>query len=378
MLDVLIAGAGPAGAIAGLVLARAGARVLIIDRARFPREKLCGDTLNPGAIAALAALGITGGPLDDARPLAGMILSDGHRAIAARYPDGVVGRSITRRKLDAWLLDRAIDAGVKVEEGVIVRGAIRDDAEGRPRVRGLMVDSRLGGPSLRLPAQMTLAADGRRSVLARGLGLSSHPARYRRWAFGVYASGVAGLGDLGEMHIRRGYFLGLAPVADDLANVCVVTGPRPGGPRPLDVIRERVARDPRLLARFSRARYETPVTVLGPLAVDVRAAGVEGLLLAGDAAGFIDPLTGDGLRLAISGAVLAAEEARRVLEHGDGIGAPARLLLARRAELGGKLRFNRSVRALVDSPASLRLAGWAAAVVPSALRPVVRYAGDIA
>jgi flavin-dependent dehydrogenase len=378
MLDVLIAGAGPAGAIAGMVLARAGARVLILDRARFPREKLCGDTLNPGALAALARLGLTGGPLEDAPPLAGMLLSDGRRAIAGRYPDGVVGRAITRRALDAWLLERALEAGVKVEQEVIVRGAIRDDVEGRMRVRGLAVDSRIGGAALRLPAQVTIAADGRRSVLARGLGLSSHPRRWRRWAFGVYASNIAGLGDLGEMHIRRDHYLGIAPIGGDLSNVCLVTGPRPGGPRPLDLIRARVNQDDALRARFADARFESPVTVLGPLAVDVRAAGVEGLLLAGDAAGFVDPMTGDGLRLAIEGAELAATEALRVLEHGDAAGAPARLLLARRARLGAKLRFNRSMRALVDSHTGLAVAGLAASLVPATVARLVRYAGDAA
>ena len=88
--DVLIAGAGPAGAIAATVLARAGARVLVLDRARFPRHKLCGDTLNPGALALLKRLGLhaaTGGSL----PLSGMIVTgtDGVRVLG-RY-DGVCG-----------------------------------------------------------------------------------------------------------------------------------------------------------------------------------------------------------------------------------------------------------------------------------------------
>ncbi len=63
MLDVIIAGAGPAGTIAALIAARAGARVLVVDRATFPRDKLCGDTLNPGALALLASLDLAGGPL---------------------------------------------------------------------------------------------------------------------------------------------------------------------------------------------------------------------------------------------------------------------------------------------------------------------------
>ena len=68
MLDVLIVGAGPAGSIAALVLARAGARVLVIDREKFPRHKLCGDTLNPGTVALLASLGLDDGPLKTAVP----------------------------------------------------------------------------------------------------------------------------------------------------------------------------------------------------------------------------------------------------------------------------------------------------------------------
>src|SRR5690349_4035291 len=72
MLDLLVAGAGPSGCIAALVAARAGARVLLIDRDDFPRDKLCGDTLNPGAVRLLTSLGLSGGALDRALALRGM------------------------------------------------------------------------------------------------------------------------------------------------------------------------------------------------------------------------------------------------------------------------------------------------------------------
>ena len=75
-MDVLIAGAGPAGSIAALVLARAGARVTLVDRARFPRDKLCGDTINPGALAILGRLGL-GGVTDGGLRIEGMIVSGG-------------------------------------------------------------------------------------------------------------------------------------------------------------------------------------------------------------------------------------------------------------------------------------------------------------
>jgi flavin-dependent dehydrogenase len=377
MLDVLIAGAGPAGSVAGWVLARAGARVLLVDRDPFPRPKLCGDTLNPGAIALLESLGLGAGPWHQGPALSGMLVSGPQASVRALYPAGLVGRSILRSDLDAWLLERAIGAGARFESGWTVREPLVEQSAHGPRgVRGVaMTRPGQAGP-MRVPASITLAADGRRSALARALGLSRHPSAPRRWAFGTYASGVAGVSDVGEMHVRPGYYLGIAPVAADRANICVVTGPRPEGRTPMAVIRQAIARDARLSARFEAAEFECAVRVLGPLAVDVRGAGTEGLLLAGDAAGFIDPMTGDGLRLAITGAALAAHEALATLERGDLRGAAARLAEARRTELGSKLRFNRALRATVGSPWAMTVAGLAAAVVPALINSVVRYAGD--
>src|SRR4029453_12696974 len=106
MLDGLIAGGGPAGSIAALVLARAGARVLVVDRETFPRDKLCGDTLNPGAIRLLASPGLTGVPPETPKPLAGMIVTGGRKRVEARYPGQQAGLALTRTDLDAWLLDQ--------------------------------------------------------------------------------------------------------------------------------------------------------------------------------------------------------------------------------------------------------------------------------
>ena len=130
-----------------------------------------------------------------------------------------------------------------------------------------------------------------------------------------------------------------------------------------------------IAVRFAGARMVSAVTVLGPLAIETTAAGMPGLLLAGDAAGFIDPMTGDGLRFAFRGGELAATETLRALEHGWN-GAHERLLSARRREFGAKWRFNRSLRVLASSSAAVRAAGLFASVSPAALRQVIRYAGD--
>src|SRR5438105_3111739 len=133
--DVLIVGAGPAGAVAATVLARAGARVRLIDRAAFPRDKLCGDTVNPGTLHALRRLGLAK-PIEKAGwRIEGMRLTGPHGiAVDGRYPGGLYGRSILRRDLDWILLEQAIAAGAQFDTGGAARAPIGTDAGGSPRV----------------------------------------------------------------------------------------------------------------------------------------------------------------------------------------------------------------------------------------------------
>lgn len=378
MIDVLVVGAGPAGALAAWRLASRGVRVMLVDREQFPRHKLCGDTLNPGAVALLRSLPLGDGPVETALPLAGMLVTGPHARVEARYGDDITGRAIERRVFDQWLLSRAIAAGVQFEDRVTVKGPITNSANAEACVRGVKATLHGSRREIEIAARMTLAADGRSSAIARALGLAWYPKAPRRWAFGTYASGVTGTLDLGEMHIRGKKYIGVAPLSNDLCNVCVVTGRPPSGRLALDVVKAELQADPELSQRFARARFEAQVAVLGPLAVRSKSCGVNGVLLAGDAAGFVDPMTGDGLHLAMKGALLAADEMFNVLQTGDGTSAVRRLESARAKAIGQKLRFNRMLRRLVETPAAVGAAGWAARVVPSAVRWAVRYAGDAA
>ncbi len=164
----MVVGAGPAGAIAALVLARAGVRVRVLDRARFPRFKLCGDSVNPGALAILTRLGLAA-VVDGALPVDGMIVTSesGVRA-EGRYGDGRQGRMISRHRLDDALLVAARAAGACVEEGVLVREPIVD-VDG---VSGVLVTA--GDRPCRLRAPIVIAADGASSRVARALGLARH------------------------------------------------------------------------------------------------------------------------------------------------------------------------------------------------------------
>jgi flavin-dependent dehydrogenase len=377
MDDVAIAGAGPAGALAAAILARAGLRVRVFERAKFPRHKLCGDTLNPGALAVLERRLDVAPLVAQSEPIHGMLLTGpGGVRVRGEYGHGAAGRSITRQVLDQWLLERAIAAGAAIEEGVVVRDAAITDG----RVGGLIATGRTG-QSLTHPARMVIAADGRRSAIAIGRGLSRQPKRPRRWAIGAYFSDVAGVTSLGEMHVRRGHYIGVAPIPGGLTNACLVVSHDRGDlplAQPADALNRFIRADPELSVRFERARAVSAPVMLGPMAVDVDAAGETGLLLAGDAAGFIDPMTGDGLRFALLGAELAAAVVQEVMAGSLPVERAHRALGARRqAAFQAKWRFNRTLRSLVASPSSVTAAAAMAKVVPSLFSRMISYAGDV-
>ena len=372
--------------MAALVLARAGARVRLIDRESFPRGKLCGDTLNPGSLAMLDGHGTLG---DDIRarslPIRGMtVTGPGHARVTADYPDDRRGAALMRRDLDSILLDAAVAAGATFTPSVAVRAPID---------RGVRVMTARGEEDW--PARVVIAADGRHSTLAFALGLARCAAAPRRWASGAYFTDVDGVGRHGEMHIRPDGYIGVAPLPGGITNLCVVrelnagrvprAQSRGNGPRRSaessehmnaeQTIATAIAGDEVLRERFARARRVSGITTLGPLAVEARDAGRPGLLLAGDAAGFIDPMTGDGLRFALRGGELAAEAALRELSSG----APAfeYLRQARAREFAGKWRVNRVLRSLVASPRGVAVAASVAARWAAPVRLLVGIAGDV-
>jgi menaquinone-9 beta-reductase len=382
--DVLVVGAGPAGSLAALQLAQAGVRVRLLDRATFPRDKLCGDTLNPGSLAILDRAGPPSIG-DDIRRRAlattGMtVTGPGRASVSADYPRGLVGAALTRRELDLLLVEAAVAAGAQFECGVAAQEPLL--AASGERVTGVRVTSK--GATHSLHGRVVIAADGRGSRLASALKLSRFAAAPRRWAYGAYFEGVDGLTSRGEMHIRADGYLGIAPLPRDLANVCVVRTAavgaafsRPGlaPAAPEAIIAGAIAAEPQLRGRFARASRVSDITVLGPLAVESRAAGCPGLLLAGDAAGFVDPMTGDGMRFALRGGELAADAALRELESGTP--SFSALAEARAREFSGKWRINRALRTLVGAPRALGFAAVVARQWGAPVRYLIGVAGDV-
>jgi flavin-dependent dehydrogenase len=351
--------------------------VRLVDRATFPRDKLCGDTLNPGCLAMLSRLepGVASRIRAQARAITGMtVTGPGGATVAADYPSGLTGASVMRRELDRWLLESAVAVGAQFESGVVVGAPCLVE---RPR-RVVGVRAACGSRDHAIRARVVIAADGRASRLATALALSRFAKSPQRWAYGAYFSNVDGLTAHGEMHIRADGYLGVAPLPEGVANVCVVRSRAhlTAGQDAERVITRAIGADPALAERFARAGRISDVTVLGPLGVDSSAPGCPGLLLAGDAAGFVDPMTGDGLRFAIRGGELAARAALAELE--SDVPAFEQLRAWRTSEFAGKWRINRTLRALVESPRALRWAARAAQAWPAPVTHLIGVAGDIA
>ena len=181
------------------------------------------------------------------------------------------------------------------------------------------------------------------------------------------------------MHIRNGRYIGVGAAARQslqrLRREARAARAMPSGPIPRRFSAGSWTREPMLRDRFAGARVVRPPMVLGPLAADVTGRMVDGLLLAGDAAGFIDPMTGDGLRFAVRGGELAAAAALEALAQGWH-GLHARLAHERRREFAAKWRFNRTLRAAVERPVIVEAAAAGAKLVPGVVRRMIAYAGD--
>ncbi|MGE3512440.1 MAG: NAD(P)/FAD-dependent oxidoreductase [Vicinamibacterales bacterium] len=386
MIDVLIVGAGPAGSVAAIHLARAGVRVRLVDRTRFPRPKLCGDSINPGAASLLLGLGLrlqdTGALRIPGMRLTGLdvplrpVGGSGARPtdIEAMYPGRLQGWTLSRSRLDAWLLERAIADGAAFEPDVMVTGPLTSSTRGGNAVRGVRGITRRG--PVDFEARVVLAADGRRSRLAFALGLARPSLRPRRWAVGAILAGVPPFAT-GEMHVRANGYIGLAPLPDGLTNACVVTADVQGALRePAAFLKAVLQADPLLRDRMARLEMALPAHVLGPLATEPTGAETAGVLCAGDAAGFIDPITGDGLRFAVEGAEIAAAAAVRALSLGWEAVHPF-VRRERRERFAAKWRMNLAVRRLVASPAALRAAACTGRWMPGLIRALITRAGDV-
>lgn len=357
--EVIVVGAGPAGAATAILLAESGRSVLVLDRARLPREKVCGEYLSPEGGRVLDRLGVLKSlEAAGAAPLGGMrITAPDGTTLTGRY--GTVGDwrpyrehalGVSRSILDAVLADRLRALPVDFRERVRVTDVIVDGSpRGGAQVIGVeAVDEKGRATTFRAP--VVIAADGRASIVAQRLGLRrAH--RLRRMALVTYVAGLADARDMGEIFVDPPDYAILNPLAPDRVNLSLVVPLAHAAPwsgRREDFFRARVKQFPHLARRLAGARMVAPVRALGPLAFRVAPPWHGGVLLVGDAGGFYDPFTGEGIFTALRSAELAAEAVARAFRTGD-FSAPALAGYerARRQAFRDKERVTRALQAVI-------------------------------
>lgn len=359
----MVVGGGPAGSSAAWHLAQAGLDVTLVDRARFPRAKPCAEYVSPEGARILHAMGaLSTLEAGIGSALTGMAVSapNGgriHGEFVARhgfrgFRD--LGLGVRREILDTLLLERARSAGVHVIEQAKVDDVLMD---GRGGCVGVRLRTHEGVRDVH--ATMVIGADGLRSIVARRLSLA-HQSRWpHRVALVAHFRGVRDIGTLGEMHVTREGYMGLAAVGDGLTNVALVVPKsiaRAMAGDPAAYLDGWIARQPALASRFTRAERATPVRATGPFASHAKRAWADGAMLVGDAADFFDPFTGEGIYAALRGGELMAPfaaDAVRAIERGRTSDARQALKAyeqTRRAEFAGKWRVERLIGAAVAFP----------------------------
>ena len=333
IFDVAIAGGGPAGAFLARELARGGLGVLLLEAHEGIRRKVCGEYLCPRGTELLRAGGL--GAALEGKPIRGMrLFSPGGIAVETRFPGGAEGSAVRRDRLDEILLSHAAEAGAEVQRGSRLE-KITFDRNHWELVSGEQV----------FHARLLVGADGRQSFVARALGVQ-RPSPSRRAALHFFSRTSRESGGLGEMHILEGgAYVGICPVGNSELNVSIVCDSEELRQGARAAVERLLARSPYLAGRFLPLPEGTQAQATYPLTHAVRAVAGPGWALVGDAAGFLDPLTGEGIYQALqSSALLAA----RALEGGPAV----HRLYARDHELAfrAKTRVNRVFQRLIRHP----------------------------
>ncbi len=345
--DLVIVGAGPAGSAAalGALTARPDSRVLLLDRSDFPRDKACGDGIAPHVLDVLSGVGVTG-LLDDRVPVHELRLQQG---------EAEVSRTMSR---PAWVVPRAVFDGRLVEAAVSAGAELR-----RQRVKTMRRDGSEVVLDDHTRARAVVAADGAHSVLRSAMGLAAP----RRQAFALRGYSPTPPRRVGQQVIvfgesRQPSYAWSFDIGDGMSNVGYGELLGPGRQAPTrQLLLDRLAE---LLPEATDGGTAWRGHHL-PLSTWAFQQPDGPVLVAGDAAGLINPMTGEGIHYAVQTGVLAGQAVAAAVERADGAAAGAAYRGAVRSMLGRHLKHTSMTARLVSVPV----------VVAAGIRAAARHQG---
>ena len=352
--DVAIVGAGPAGSSAAIFLARKGYSVALIDKEQFPREKLCGDFINPANWPTLRALGVEEKILSQEHQKVTsfrMTSFSGEEAeVALPCKDGDAGLGLRRFDLDQILLEKAKDEGVTVREGFRIKALEKEQQEWR-----LEIDDSHDVESLR--ARALIGADGRNSWVAHHLGMTGRaPAQGRSVGFQLrlkcsntanskieihlFPGGYAGLVGLGDNTLTLGFAIDKAPLRHQQSSESLLDSP--------------LALNPYLKETLRRSDVVGEIRSTYPVYFPPRRSYGGRVLLVGDAARVNEPVTGEGIYFAMKSGELAAKAIDQAFRKSDFSASHLRLYERDcRSAFAARRRMNTLIRWLIYRPVLL-------------------------
>lgn len=360
---VAIAGAGPAGCATAIALRRHGVPVVLFDKARFPRDKVCGDVLLPATLAALEALGLPGHDLQkQAYPCRGCRYHDGTGPPLTGWFRNRLGQpqpswTLRRGPFDAWLLAQARAAGAVIHEGHTVT-ALHLPGETSPPVLEVRDPT---GRLFPVASSFVVGADGASSVVARELGCLQHPPEHTCLAVRGYARGVRLPEPFLEIFTAPRLLPGCAwilPIGEDCVNVGLgvlkVTAQQ-AHTTPAALFREILDELPALRQRLAGAQLEDWRGWPLPGATQARAVSHGRCLLVGDAGAMIDPFTGHGIHHALMAGRLAGDAIGRSWANpDDALDPTASYAQAVTAQLRTEVRLGARLQRVHASPRWMR------------------------
>ncbi|CAL8970472.1 Menaquinone reductase [Cellulomonas sp. T2.31MG-18] len=371
--DVVVVGAGPAGSSTAFWAASAGLDVLLVDKATFPRDKVCGDGLTPRAVAELVRMGVPLREQDGWIRNRGLRVHGGGHTIELAWPElssyPSYGLAKARTSLDALLVDHARAAGAKVLEGTRVTGPLHDERTGR--VVGVTART-ADGSETTYRAPVVVAADGVSSRLATALGRTTRPDRPMGVAVRTYFRSPRHDdpwmeshlelwdGEPGRSNLMPGYGWIFA-LGDGTVNVGLGSVSSTNAATKVDY----KALFATWMANTPPEWELTPDNQLGPVRGAALPMGFNrgplygnGVLLAGDAAGMVSPFNGEGIAYGLQAGRVAADAIAQGLARGSAAGrerALASYQSRMKDDLGGYYTLGRTFVRLIEHPEVMRV-----------------------